>query len=79
MTDPRDKQEKGASLIPPREERCPSCGHDWARLSRGRGLHVACWRCARCDRWLRWVPKAAFAELTAAAIERAMSGAGEPK
>jgi hypothetical protein len=65
----------------PLGERCPRCGHDWARLAPGRGPHVAAWRCANSDHWVRWVPKALFEHLTQIEREEALRRAarGEPR
>jgi hypothetical protein len=43
-------------------DRCPRCGCTTGKL--GAGPHVASWRCARCDRWLAWVSKQVFSDMT---------------
>lgn len=59
--------------------RCPRCGHDRGRLGPGKGPHVASWLCERCGRFLAWVGKREFEDLTQADLADALNrfAAGE--
>jgi phage FluMu protein Com len=63
------------------QDRCPRCGHEWTILASGKGPHAAAWRCASCNRWLAWVSKRAFPDLTKAELTDVLIrlAAGEPR
>jgi hypothetical protein len=55
--------------------RCPRCGCEHGRLGPGKGPHIASWRCASCGRWLAWVSKFVFEDMTQGELADALNAA----